>query len=209
MEIAYLQISQGPWGELGIVPNVASSWTLELIEQHGLKWVLDRRNVVQPAPVNGYAQSLQEESTGKEEECSRGNYNCVSRYVTGHKCTYKHYISICSDKRCKENQPEVQETATQVEHHSGDDCESEALNCKEREIDDERGDNIRRGTISIVGCFSHEDESLLDECGDCIVGGEENEADGEDVEIQEPIDGREIIVCEVLEEGGQNESHYS
>lgn len=47
------------------------------------------------------------------------------------------------------------------------------------EVSDETGDGVGGGPVSIMRCLSDEDEALLDECGDSVVGGEEEDADGE------------------------------
>lgn len=156
---------------------------------------------MQPPPVYWYLSSLQEEAAGEEEESCGCNHNCISCNVAWNKCTYKHHISICCDERGVEDQPEVEEIAFEFKDEFGDGCKCETLDGKEWEVDNKRGNDVRRSAICIVGCLSDEDEPFLDKCRDSVVGGEENKADCEDVEVEKAVDVFEGWMAEVSEKG--------
>lgn len=141
--------------------------------------------------------SLQEEAASEEEESCGGNHNSISCNVAWNKCTNKHHISIS----CSEDQPEVEEIAFESKDDFGDGCKCETLDCEEWQVHEKRGNDVRRSVISIVGCLSDEDESFLDECRHGIVGGEENKADYEGVEVEKPVDVFEGRMTEVFEKG--------
>ena len=61
-----------------------------------------------------------------------------------------------------------------MKHESSYCSKCEALDGEKWEIDQKRRDDIRGSTVSIVGSFSDEDESFLDECWDSIIGGKED-----------------------------------
>lgn len=94
-----------------------------------------------------------------------------------------------------------------MEYIPGDHGKREALNGKKREVDNEGRYDVRRSPVCIVGCFSHEDKSLLDEGWNGIIGREEDKTDCKDIEIKKPVHCLQAIVSQVWEERREDESH--
>lgn len=187
VELADPYLSEGAGLEL--VPEaMVAPVALELVDQKRLERVLDRGDVVQPFPVDGDLGRFQEEAAGEEEESCGGYDHCVSGDVARNDSTNQHHVGVCGDERGVEDQPELDDAAVEAEDVFGDGCEGEALDGEEWEVDDEGGDDVGGGAVGIVGGLPDEDEPLLDEGWDGVVGGEEDKADGEDVEVEDAVD---------------------
>lgn len=89
-----------------------------------------------------------------------------------------------------------------MKQEPGDGSKCQALYSEKREIHYEWGDDIGRSAVWIVGGFSDEDEPVLDESSDSIIGWEENKTNCEDVEIEKPVDVLERWMTQVLEKWG-------
>ena len=199
MQVAELQVAERARGKIGSSAVIAAG-ALELIYEQSFKWVLDCRNIMEPDPVAWDFSSLQEESTRQEEKSCGGDYYCITCDVARDQSADEHHISICCDERCIQDQPEPDHTAIQAEQISGDQGKCQALDGEKREVDDEGGYDVRRSSVCIVCCFSHEDEPLIDESWDGIVGREKDEADGEDVEVEKPAYCLQAFASQVSEE---------
>lgn len=155
---------------------------------------------MQPPPPNWDLGSLQEEAAGQEEECGGRDHDRVASDVAGNKGTNQHNISICGDKRDIDNHPEIEEAAFELEQVVGYGSECEALDSKEGQVDNQCGNHVRRGSVCIVGLLTDEDVALLNEHWNRIVGGEEDQADSKNVEVEELVDIFEGISTHFLEE---------
>lgn len=60
-----------------------------------------------------------------------------------------------------------------------------------------------------MGSLPDEDEPLHDERWDCVIGGKENKAHCEDVEIEEPINVFERMMTQISKNAGQDKCHNS
>lgn len=163
---------------------------------------------MQPFPVVRDLRRLQEESARQEKQGSCRDHHRVAGDVTRHHRANKHHVGVGGDEGGEEDEPEVEDAAVEAEDVARDRREREALDGEEGEVHDEGGDHVGGRAVGVVWGLADEDEPLLDEGGHRVVGWEEDEADGEDVEVEEAVDGDEAALVEVLEEGREDQSHH-
>uniref|UniRef100_A0A0E0QR67 Uncharacterized protein n=1 Tax=Oryza rufipogon TaxID=4529 RepID=A0A0E0QR67_ORYRU len=205
-EAAGLEPPERPRREVGAVAGVAPA-PLELAHQQRLERVLDRGGVVQPPPPHRDERPLEEEAAGEEEERRRRDDDGVAGDVAGDERRDEHDVGVGGDEGGEEDDPEVEQAALHPEHQLGDHGEGEPLHGEEGEVDDEGGDDVGRRPVGVVRPLPDEDEPLLDEGWHGVVGGEEDEADGEDVEVEQPVHRRDVAGAEAAEHGGEDDRH--
>uniref|UniRef100_A0A0D3H6N1 TPR repeat-containing thioredoxin TDX n=2 Tax=Oryza barthii TaxID=65489 RepID=A0A0D3H6N1_9ORYZ len=205
-EAAGLEPPERPRREVGAVAGVAPA-PLELAHQQRLERVLDRGGVVQPPPSHRDERPLEEEAAGEEEERRRRDDDGVAGDVAGDERRDEHDVGVGGDEGGEEDDPEVEQAALHPEHQLGDHGEGEPLHGEEGEVDDEGGDDVGRRPVGVVRPLPDEDEPLLDEGRHGVVGGEEDEADGEDVEVEQPVHRRDVAGAEAAEHGGEDDRH--
>lgn len=74
-----------------------------------------------------------------------------------------------------------------MKHEFGYGSKCESLNGEKWEINNEGRDDIGRSTVGIMRSFPNENEPFLDESWDSIIGGEEDQANSKDVEVQKSV----------------------
>ncbi|KAI7986258.1 hypothetical protein LOK49_LG14G00059 [Camellia lanceoleosa] len=97
---------------------------------------------MEPHPVLRYLRRLQEKAASEEEDSCCGDHDCITSDVTRNKCTNEHHVSVSSDQRGIKDEPEVNETASEMKYEMGDRNECETLNGKKREVNNEGGNDI-------------------------------------------------------------------
>lgn len=81
------------------------------------------------------------------------------------------------------------------------------LEQEEWEVGDDPGDDVGGGAVRVVRGLPDEDEALLDEGRHGVVGGEEEDADGEDEEAEAVGDPLRVVLG-LGEHGGHQEPHH-
>lgn len=105
---------------------------------------------MQPPPVDWNLCALEEEATCEEEEGGGRDDDCITGYVGGDHGGDEHDVGVGGDEGGEEDDPKVKDGGIEFEHELRDDGESEALDGKEGDVDDEGGDDVGGGAIGIV-----------------------------------------------------------
>lgn len=104
------------------------------------------------------------------------------------------------------NNQEIYERSPELQSKPHNASIDSSLKSKEMKVSNETCNGIRRGSICIVGSLSDENETLLNEGRDGIIGRKEEEADGEDEEADAVCDSLQVWF-RVLEHGGHRDTH--
>jgi hypothetical protein len=114
---------------------------------------------------------------------------------------------VGGQQRRVEHDEEVEELAVELEREPDDGGVGGRLEQEEGEVGDEPRDDVGGGAVRVVRRLPDEDEALLDEGRHGVVGGEEEDADGEDEEAEAVGDALRVVLG-LGEHGGHQEPHH-
>lgn len=179
---------------------------LELVHEQPFVGVLHGGDSVHPLPAPWDAVAAEEVSAEQEEEGGEGDDGRIPEDEVGNDGADEDDEGVGGQQRHVEHDEKVEEAAAEAEREPDYAGVGGGLQEEEGEVGDEAGGSVGGGAVGIVGGLANEDEALLDEGWDGVVGGEEEEADGEDEEAEAVGDALGGVLG-LEEHGGHHQAH--
>lgn len=180
---------------------------LVLVHQETFVRVSHGGHLVHPHPILRHLVTVYKVPAEEEEQSRECNHRRVPQNVVRHHRAHEHHEGVCGEEGDVEHKQKVVEPPSKLQSVPNNGCIDCGLERKEGKVGDEACYGVGRRAIRVVRGLPDEDEAFLDEGGDCVVGGEEEEADGEDEEAKTVRDA--LSVCfRVHEHGCHHDAHH-